>query len=99
MTATVVNYMLRIFERNINPEYPKGIKIYLKETKDIDKESDKLDISVSNTKDIIDYFLIWDNKYVLVSLAFMVETSAVPNNIFMQVEHIKIADINYQAYG
>ena len=35
-----------------------GIKIYLQDKKDIDKESDKLDISVSNSKDTIDHFSV-----------------------------------------
>ena len=46
MDAPVVNYVISPFEDNINPGYPKGLKLYLQETKDIDKEADKLDISV-----------------------------------------------------
>ena len=52
-----VNYVLRPFEGNINPRYPMGIKLYLQATKEIDKETDKINISVSKTKDIIDHFL------------------------------------------
>ena len=58
----VVNYVLRPFEGKINPGYPKGLKLYLQANKNIDKETDKLDISVSNAKDIIDHFLSLANK-------------------------------------
>ena len=63
MDAPVVNYVISPFEDNINPGDPKGLKLYLQETKDIDKEADKLDISVSNAKDIIDHFLSIASKY------------------------------------
>ena len=39
-----VNYVLIPFEGNINPGDPTGLKLYLQATKDIDKETDKLDI-------------------------------------------------------
>ena len=41
-----VNYVLIPFEGNINPGDPTGLKLYLQATKDIDKEIDKLYISV-----------------------------------------------------
>ena len=37
-----VNYMLSSFEGNINPGYPLGLKFYLQETNEIDKEADKI---------------------------------------------------------
>ena len=40
-----------------------GIKLYILATKEIYKEADKLDISVSNVKDIIYNFLSLANKY------------------------------------
>ena len=46
MDASVVNYSLIPFEDNTNPGDLEGLKLYLQETKDIDKEADKLDISV-----------------------------------------------------
>ena len=52
MDDPVVKYVIITFEDNINPGDLKGLKLYLQETKDIYKESDKLDISVSNKKDI-----------------------------------------------
>ena len=58
-----MNYFLRSFEGIINPGDPQGLKIYLQSTKEIDKESDKINTSVSNTKDIIDHFLCISNKY------------------------------------
>ena len=85
MDAPVVNYVISPFEDNINPGDPKGLKLYLQETKDIDKEADKLDISVSNAKDIIDHFLSIANKYGWGRLELMVQTGAVPKNIFRQV--------------
>ena len=41
-----INYVFIPFEGNINPIYSKGIGLYLQATKDIDKETDKLGISV-----------------------------------------------------
>ena len=43
-----INYVLSLFEGNINPGDPMGIKLYLQTTNQIDKEYDKLYISVSN---------------------------------------------------
>ena len=63
------------FEGNINSGYPTGLKLYLQETREIYKETYKLDISVSNAKDIIDHFLNLSNKYGWGCLAFMVGTS------------------------
>ena len=48
-----MNYFIGTFEVNINPGYPQGFTIYLQEKNKKDKEAEKLDISVSNTKDII----------------------------------------------
>ena len=67
-----VNYVLSPFEGNINTGYPTGLKIYLQATKYIDKETDKLDVSVSNVKDIVDNFISLANKYGLGFLVFMV---------------------------
>ena len=61
--AAPMNYVLSPFEDNINPRDPRGITIYLQETKDINKEASILDISVSNAEDIIDHFISLDNKY------------------------------------
>ena len=52
-----IKYLLRPFEGNIIHGYPTGIKVYIQAKKQIDKEPDKLDISVSNVKEIIDHFL------------------------------------------
>ena len=57
-----MNYFLRSFEGIINPGYPQGLKIYLQSTKEIYKESDKLYISVSNAKYIIDHFISLSKK-------------------------------------
>ena len=53
MEAPFMNYVLIPSEGKINPGYPQGLKIYSQSTKEIDKESNKLDISVSNAKYII----------------------------------------------
>ena len=58
MSDTVVKNVLSPFEGNKNLGNPKGIKFYLQSTKDIDKEADKLDISVSNSKEILDHFSV-----------------------------------------
>ena len=57
MAAPVVNYIISPFDESVNPGYPQGIKNYILETREIDKEADKLDISVSNDKEIIYHFL------------------------------------------
>ena len=69
--ADPVNYMLIPFKGNQNPGYSQDIKLYLQETKEIEKESDKLDISVLNATYIIYYFLSQANKYGGGSLALM----------------------------
>ena len=52
-----VNYVLRLFEGDINPGDLTGIKICFQATNEKDKENYKLDISVSNAKDILDHSL------------------------------------------
>ena len=99
MVYPVLSYMLSPFEGKTNPGYPQRIKLYLQETEDTEKEYDKLDISVSNSKDIIDNFLSLTNKFGWVRLAFMVENGTVAKNIFSQVYQIKIVDMHHQAHG
>ena len=72
MADPVVNCVLNPSKGNMNPGDPQGLNLYLQATKEIDKEYDKLDISVSNAKDIIDNFLSLANKYDWGCLAFMV---------------------------
>ena len=96
MYFPIVNYVISPFEGNINPGDPQELKLYIQATQEIDNEADKLDISVSNAKGVIDQFLIISNKYGWVRLAFMVETGEGPNKLFRQVEQIHIADIHYQ---
>ena len=81
-----VNYVIIPYEGNINPGDPTGTNIYLQATKEIYKETDKLDIYFTNSKEIIYHFLSLANKYGWVCLASMVETDTVPNNIFRVVE-------------
>ena len=99
MDDLVVNYVLRPFEGNNNPEYPQGIKIYIQATRGIYKEADKVDISVSNTEVIIDHFLGIANKYFWVSLVFMVSTGAGAKKIFSQVDQNQIIDIHTQVFA
>ena len=73
------------FEGNINSGYPTGLKLNLQETREIYKETYKLDISVSNAKDIIDHFFSLDKKYGWRRLEFMVGTGTSANNTFRQV--------------
>ena len=94
-----VNYVLSPFEGNINPWDPTDLKLYIQGTKQIDKETYKLYISVSNFKDIVDHFLSLDNKCGWGGLAFMVNTGADTNKIFRVVEQIFIEEIQYQARG
>ena len=69
-----VNCVLVPFEGEIKPVDPTGIKIYLQVTKEMEKETYKLNFSVSNSKYIIDHFLSIANKYCWGCLAFMVNT-------------------------
>ena len=56
--------MLSPFEGNINTGDPQGLNLYLHATKYIYKEDEKLYISVSNAKDIIDHLLsLFKNMY------------------------------------
>ena len=48
--AASVNYVIIPSKVIIYTGYPQWFKVYLKATKEIYKESDKLDILVSNTK-------------------------------------------------
>ena len=41
-----VNYVVIPFEGNINPGHPTGLKIYFQETKEMDKETYKINILV-----------------------------------------------------
>ena len=97
--ADPVNYVIGPLESNINSGDPQGIKPYLQERKDIDKEADKLDISISNAKDIIDNFLGLVNKYGWGRLAFMVRTGVGNKNIFQNVYQTKIVDMHVQPFG
>ena len=96
--AASVKYVLSPFEGNTNYGDPTGFKLKLQSTKDIYREYDKLYISVSNAKDIIDHFLSLANKYDWGRLTFMIQTGEGANNIFMFVEHIQLAYIHHQAH-
>ena len=97
-TVAPVNYVLSPFEGNINPGGLQGIKLYIQGIKRIDNEAYKLDISVSNAKDVIDHVIGLANKYGRGLLAFMVDTGAGSNNSFGQVDQIQISDMHHQAH-
>ena len=78
MDAPVVNYVFSPFEGNINPGDPQRIKLYIQAKNYIDKEDDKVENLVSNSKDIICHFLSLSKKYVWEGLSFMVQTGSVP---------------------
>ena len=78
-----VNDELILFEGNINPGDQSGLRTHLQGTNDIEKETDKIDISVSNAKYIVDQFLSLDEKYGWGHLAFMVRTYTGGKNIIM----------------
>ena len=69
--ADPVNYVLSPFEGNTNTGYPQGLNIYLQETKEIHKEPEKLDISVSN-KFLMDHYISLAKRYIWGKLEFMV---------------------------
>ena len=94
-----VNDVIRPFEGNINPGYPTGIKVDIQPTKQIDKENDKLYISVSNTKEILDQFLSLANKYGWVCLALMLGTDTGVNKVFRGVEQIQFEEIQNKERG
>ena len=74
-------------------------QIYLQENNKIEKGFDRLIILVSNSKNIKDHFLSQDKSYDWGRLAFMLDTSAGPKNIFRRVKRNHIADIHYQYHG
>ena len=86
MTDTFVNNVLISFEWNKNPGYRQCLNIYLQSKKEIDKEYDKLNVSVSFVKDIIDNFLILGNKYFWGRHEFIVGPGSNEQDIFRQVE-------------
>ena len=63
MEISQEKYALTPFEGNIYPKEPQGIKLYLQETREMEKEADKLDVSFLNAKYIIDHFLSLVKKY------------------------------------
>ena len=93
-----VYYVISLFERNRNPGDPTGIKLYLQSSKEIYKETDKIDISVSNAKEIVDNFISLSNRYGWLRLVFMVETAADANKTFRVVEHIQLEEIQQQEH-
>ena len=98
IASAVVSYVISPFEGNINHRYPQGLKIYLQEKKEIEKENEILYISVSNTKDIIYHFPSQDKKYGWGRLAFMVKTGAGAKNTLSQADHIQIVDMHHQSH-
>ena len=61
-----------------------GHKFYLQATKEINQETEKLDTSVSNNKEIIHSFPILANKYGWGLLEFIVGTYTGANKILEQ---------------
>ena len=57
-----------------------------------------MDISVSDTKDIIYHFLVPTKKYGWGWVAIFLDTGSGSNNIFRKVEQIKIEDIQHQSH-
>ena len=94
-----VYYVISLFERNRNPGDPTGIKLYLQSSKEIYKETDKIDISVSNAKYIMYHFLSLAQKYGWGRLAFMVNTGTGAKNLFRLVEEILLEDIYKKSQG
>ena len=94
-----VNYMVSLFEWNINTGDTQEIILYHQATKEIDREYDKSDISVSNAKNTIYHFISLVNKYVWERLGLMVDNDADAKNIFWKVEQIQIVDMHHQPYG
>ena len=97
--AAWVSFVLGPFEENILTGDQQGLRLYIQATKDIDKESDKIDITVDNYKDIIDHFLSLANKYDWGRLAFMAQNGSDKRNIFWKVDQKNIADIHVQSFG
>ena len=71
----------------------RGSNFYLQAPKEIDKITDKLDISVLNSKNNIYHFLDLANKCYLGRIEFMLGTDTGVKNIFRVVEHIYIEEI------
>ena len=97
--ADPLNYVLIPLLGKINPGDIQGIKLYLQATNEIYKEAEKLEISVSNSKDNIYHFLSLANNHGCRHLAFMVDTGATANIIFRQVNKIQNSDMYNQERG
>ena len=98
MEAPVGKYFIIPSKGNITPGDPQGLKLYIQATKEIYKEADKTDISVSNVEDIIDHFISLVKKYGWESLAFMVKNGVVAKNIFRQVDQLQIVDMHHPSH-
>ena len=53
-----MKYVLNSFKGDINTGYPQGLKLYFQATNQIDKEADKLDISVLMPKTLYILFSV-----------------------------------------
>ena len=87
--ASVVNYVISPFDGNIHTGDPQGIKLYLQVKKDMETESNQLDISVSNSKDVVENFLSLAKKYGWRCLAFMLHTGACDKKKIWQIDKSK----------
>ena len=84
-----MNFVLSPFEGNINTVDSQGLNLYLQATKEIYKESYKIDIQFSNSEEIIDHFISLAHKYGWGRLSFLVRTGAGKKNILRHVGQIK----------
>ena len=53
-----VNYVLIPFRGKINTGDPQGLNIYLKLTRELKKETEKLNIEFSKSKDIVEHLIL-----------------------------------------
>ena len=81
------------------PGDQQRIKLYLLATRKIDKGSEKLEISVSNVKDIIDLFLSLANNYGRGRIEFMIQTSSSNKRICWKSDQINIMDMHVKLFG
>ena len=98
--AAMTTFALCQFEQDINPGDSTGLKLYLQATKEIEKEEDCLEVSVSNAKDVLDYFTALASRFGWARLTNRIAVDGdETKSIFKQVESLSVEDLKYQAWG
>ena len=77
----------------------KKLKLYTQGKNDTEKESDNIEVSVSNAKYFLHHFFGLANKYDWAYPSFRVVIEDRNKNMFRQVEYIFLSGMKTQAFG